>query len=503
MKAFSGARRLGVSLIELLVVIAIVLVVSAVTMRTLSPALTNRNLREAARMVNVFINAARNRAIQSGRPAGVWIEKMPGLPEVSVNLYQAMVPDPYAGDFSDSGLEAFTIPDWTDTNRINCPYFINVVCPSRRVVVNGQLSTIRNQDTWYTPDQSVQKVVQPGDILKINFNDLPYRLYTLDQIDGTTVSSSGSMSNSRYSGSVPKATGAPSPPDLKQLWVIGIYSNWQYVDKGHASQTLGRINSGGAYRLTQFPIGINSAPYITAGSTMGGGQGQPVPYQIFRRPQKVSSGGIQLPESAVIDLSYSVMTGAALKDGSLPTIDDAPLYPRVQSVTTTSSQQLYGAPGDSQGGSNNKSYPMGQNALLSNGLDPDGSNPEMNPIVITFNSIGLVEMLYAPRWMPDLGKWMYYGAAPTGLIHLHIGKRDKTPCNPDTGSITAQQTNNYNDPDNFWVSINPNSGNISTAPNRYVELNETTYNKNGTVTVSTAIAAAHDFAERGISMGGK
>src|SRR5271170_5392403 len=97
----------GVTLLELLAVCTISLLISGAVLRAIAPALAGRQVREGARMVNVFINAARNRAIESGRPAGIWLDRLAKMNEACVSMAYAQVPLPYAGDYSDSMLEAF------------------------------------------------------------------------------------------------------------------------------------------------------------------------------------------------------------------------------------------------------------------------------------------------------------------------------------------------------------------------------------------------------------
>src|SRR5438128_656045 len=103
--------KAGVSLLELLVVMVVVLAISTVTMRAMAPAFSGRKLREGARMVNVFINAARNRAIQTGRPAGLWIDRLDGRAEAAVALSYAQVAEPYTGDFSDLTVVGMVYPE--------------------------------------------------------------------------------------------------------------------------------------------------------------------------------------------------------------------------------------------------------------------------------------------------------------------------------------------------------------------------------------------------------
>ncbi|MBX7168893.1 MAG: prepilin-type N-terminal cleavage/methylation domain-containing protein [Pirellulales bacterium] len=91
-------RRRAMTLIELLVVIAIVLSISAVALPILAPRGESRRQREAARILTTFINSARTRAIEIGRPVGVWIEGVGGGAENILSLSTCEVPAPYTGD---------------------------------------------------------------------------------------------------------------------------------------------------------------------------------------------------------------------------------------------------------------------------------------------------------------------------------------------------------------------------------------------------------------------
>lgn len=427
-------------------------------------------------MLNVMLNAARNRAIQSGRSAGVWIEKMNGLPEASVSVYQAAVPEPYGGDFYDSGIEAYSVPDWTDANRKLCSYFVNVVCPSRRSLA-GNLAA-RNQDAWSSSSSTSQQLVRSGDRIRINGSGI-YTLYQLASLDGKGVASlSAATSAAGTSGAVfNPATG----------WIIGVFSNKYTIATNSGS--MGRMSSGGYTWLNPFPPTLGSKPFITYNSTTTHA-GYAVPYQILRSPQKLAAGAIQMPDGVVIDLNYSE-------------INNMPLYPRVLNITTNSSTYYYGAPGDAIGGLSNHANPLGQSPSIQNGLNPDGTNPDMQPVIITFNSVGIIDLVYSQHFNVSLGQWIYEPYQPTGLIHLLVGKSERVPCNPDTTSVSSgvspQYNNNYTDLDNFWVSVNPRSGTVNSAPNKLVNLAAT----NGIVAVSSAIQTAHDYGERAVSMGGK
>src|SRR4051812_39513881 len=91
-------NRHAMTLLELLVVIAIMLALTATTIAVARPAMKGRRLREASRMLNVFLNGARNRALETGRPVAAGIERQPGLSEGSVTLSYYETPPAYGGD---------------------------------------------------------------------------------------------------------------------------------------------------------------------------------------------------------------------------------------------------------------------------------------------------------------------------------------------------------------------------------------------------------------------
>jgi prepilin-type N-terminal cleavage/methylation domain-containing protein len=102
-----AAARRGVTLVELLVVIMIMLMITAITIPVIAPSLKNRDVREAARMVDVFINGARTRAKLADRSYGVVLERMPGQPAGCVNLSYCEQPDSYSGDYSKSTIRMY------------------------------------------------------------------------------------------------------------------------------------------------------------------------------------------------------------------------------------------------------------------------------------------------------------------------------------------------------------------------------------------------------------
>ncbi|HEX4124257.1 MAG TPA: hypothetical protein VHY37_05975, partial [Tepidisphaeraceae bacterium] len=127
MGARGTGRRRAASLIELLVVVTIVLLVTGIAIRAVTPAVEARQLREGARQFNVFVNSARNRAIATGRPMGFWIDRLAGVPEAGISVSYAQVPEPYSGDYADSGAEAFVVGDSKSSAKFGYQRYVNIV----------------------------------------------------------------------------------------------------------------------------------------------------------------------------------------------------------------------------------------------------------------------------------------------------------------------------------------------------------------------------------------
>ncbi len=88
-----GSGRAGFTLIELLVVITIILIVSAVALPTVLPALTHRQVSEAARILQGALAGARDSAIRDNSPSGI-----------------RLLPDPIFSGLNSSGVLDRSLP---------------------------------------------------------------------------------------------------------------------------------------------------------------------------------------------------------------------------------------------------------------------------------------------------------------------------------------------------------------------------------------------------------
>jgi prepilin-type N-terminal cleavage/methylation domain-containing protein len=74
------ARARAFTLVELLIVVVIIVLVSAVALPTVLPALARRQVSEAARLLQGALVGARDRAIHDGRPSGIRLLPDPAWP---------------------------------------------------------------------------------------------------------------------------------------------------------------------------------------------------------------------------------------------------------------------------------------------------------------------------------------------------------------------------------------------------------------------------------------
>jgi prepilin-type N-terminal cleavage/methylation domain-containing protein len=162
-------------------------------------------------------------------------------------------------------------------------------------------------------------------------------------------------------------------------------------------------------------------------------------YQIFRTPVKSVASPVQLPGGAVLDLYTSGMT--------------------------------------------------------TNGIFGDSASSLDKPILVMFDKTGALESLY---WDGDR-------LAITGPLYFLIGKRSKLPhvtYSKNDPVETQAEKHNFRDLENIWVSINPQTGLVTTAENSSVNDNGLSATTEAAL-LTEALPISRAFATSAQSMGGR
>ena len=163
-------HRCGMTLTELLVVIMIMSLLLGISLPMMRTAVQDRALREASRQLNTYVQLARARAAERGRPVGLWLEteRLPeGLPPdtlFSQQLFLAETPPPYSGDMVGATMKIFENSD----AGIPSPYVARTVNPS-----------------MHAASTMLPNLVRAGDRIKFDFKGPAYRIDQVFPADAT------------------------------------------------------------------------------------------------------------------------------------------------------------------------------------------------------------------------------------------------------------------------------------------------------------------------------
>ena len=133
---------------------------------------------------------------------------------------------------------------------------------------------------------------------------------------------------------------------------------------------------------------------------------------------------------------------------------------------------------------------------------------DVRPIIVMFSTTGSLERIYRSVYTPpnvsDPAIWNWTSSKPSGPVHLLIGQRDAVPAN-STMDAVAQEANNWRDLESLWVSIHPQTGQITTTEN--VEVTDPVLQANPIATPPSipvgGITAVRKYAIQAQSMGGR
>lgn len=420
----------GVTLVELLVVIGIMILLVAIAVPTLRPLTEGRKTREASRGVNVFFQAARSRAIKTGRPVGVMFDRLARHPQACTLLRQAEVPPPYSGNVEGAIVRVmdYTYIASTDTWPYD-PFYWDGGWPVLKVMV---------RDVDFSSG-----LIQHGDAIQLNHQG-PW--YTIEY------DTSGS-----WPASFPR-----TPPGPSSILVPDFLVDANgYIDFDSSGETVDTDVMGNGWitsRLLTLTLDrrfAHRSPYPEArlAATLAGGgdvwrtpvvppavpRDDPLPrveFQIYRQPVPSASATYQLPRGTVVDLAASGF------DSQLPDSGTEEVAHTFEPVPTSSGAFL--------------------------------------PVVVLFSSTGSVQQVYYGRRTYDYSTapasftgFAWGGRAVVEPIHFLVGKEERMPvalrdisvAPPATMPAPLADDGLYNrqDATNLWVALNPKTGLVTVA----------------------------------------
>jgi hypothetical protein len=226
--------------------------------------------------VNVFLNAARNRAIQSGRPWGVVIERQRGFPSAGVLLHLSHVPPLYGGNSQSAAMRLCTLSVDPQTG----------VATVGATVKRGQISP---------------GLVRPGDVVYLNGHSQEYLVLSVNGSD-----SDGYFDDRKLS-------------EDKEGWLQA------------------PTQAGGFPLVLQIGLRPGSSPTVLPWpvadpSTASFPRSEAVRFLISMQPERSAAGSLQLPEGTCIDLGGidalgSLLATSGLDQGDLGTFRPRPANP--------------------------------------------------------------------------------------------------------------------------------------------------------------------------------
>lgn len=495
----SGWRRSGVTLIELLIVILVMLMITAVTVAAISPALEGRKLREAARIVDVFLNGARNRAIGSGKIVGVLIEPDELEPSQCIALSYVEQPDPYGGDYQTSTILTLGTGGFGAWQILPQPNGMG-----------GATGTVASNDTAF-PKQDVGWIqnIAPGDIFTLGNNDtVQYRLYLGEpfiDVDGNGSFTQNGLflepfndvdGDGFYTPPPPLASGVVDPKTGYLLTVPKViwgqqtaFVTYTYADPsvaiGYMSQT-GRAPSGLPFFLLPIQPPVLTYPPPAAISVDTANNGTILhahQFQFIRRPVKSSSVVTNLPDSTCIDLGSNYVDPATSNIAGAPGSGLDNLIPFSTPVSSIDPQTgfQFVQPGGLNG-TLGRFASFRPNPLTDHEVMGTSATPLPNrAIMITFAPNGSVDRVYSWDEQHFISSTSQNGQTPilsdyqghiaSGPIYLLIGQRELVDGQPErlaalvNGTAPQLPIYNFQDPTSLWVAINPRTGLVSTTEN--------------------------------------
>ncbi|MFK7737253.1 MAG: Tfp pilus assembly protein FimT/FimU [Pirellulaceae bacterium] len=416
-------RKKGVTLIELLIVVGLLTILATVALTSVKGLLKDQKVTSAARLVQQYFETAKVRAITSGRPVAVFLDRitleddgaggnLPG--NYSTNrLSLGDVKPPYSGDVVDATGVLWDI-DATVAQSGGTPTCI--ARPSDSYADQIRFSVI-DVVTGFGTQGGTPGFVERGDLIEFEGSNRQFEIEDIRFVPTTSgltevaVTFFNPPAPATYNGLLAANGLAPDPNNL--MFLCPYYST---------------INPGMPLRSGVALAGIDADTPDTTPLPI-----QRTKFRIYRRPVKSLVGAVTLPRGTCIDLFVSGpgLTGTA-NDGAIV----SPFYTL--------------PPASKVGGSVEPLSYSRVGVLFDRTGKPSG-------MFIDEKLVGTTTTLENFQQFTLDSK-----------LYLMVGRTDQViatdtvikPAPEDRESILP----NVLDPANSWISINPVTGLVSTVP---------------------------------------
>lgn len=287
-------RRGAMTLVELLVVIVLISTLVATAIPILSPGGDDRKLREASRNVNTYLQGAQARAMQTGRPFGVAIERLSADTErgeqnaIGVRMQYVEVPPIYTG-FSDTSAARLAVnPEYAPGNTTVA--VANDIPMLLQFVSRGSNSTATLPVGWQA-DLLPPRFLRPGDTVEIDSER-----YVL--VAGDTNNPLHADSGYFEPGpAVVLLTFGLRPASMPEDAPI---SSAPMIHFAYDGAGLELPNAEELQKLAgTATAAVNTVRYWT----------EPKPYKVLRQPAPAGGEPLELPSGVAIDLQASALGG--------------------------------------------------------------------------------------------------------------------------------------------------------------------------------------------------
>ncbi|WP_413430961.1 Tfp pilus assembly protein FimT/FimU [Crateriforma spongiae] len=416
-------HRRAFTLVEIMVVMVLLMLLAGIGLPAIKQTLKDQKESQTSRQVVAYLTTARDRAIATGRPVGVVIERAgttdPFARSYSTRLRMTNGVPSYGGESPDTRCViihddfVFSTPQVADSNsttrtgQFNACLFRQEENPLLRLsaqVLNDGDSTNDGAAPIKAGDLISFEGSRPVRIMAIGFSDAN----DLDLASYGAITPPWNRNNLNY----PKWNALPLPalPTDDRPYIKIRFDSRSFVEIG-----------GGAFPTFELPTGAVNA---TADNTWRASR-----FQIFRQPSPSQTSPMNLMKGMAIDLNFS---GTATYSGGLPAgIEFSPYF-----IDATAGN------------------------VAMNSTDPNNPITFLN-IAIVFAPDGSVQSVGSA--MPGAAPYAFNERRPTGQIFFLLGKTDGI--RPDDPFSTEDRAvSNILDGDSVWIVINPSNGNVAVSP---------------------------------------